>query len=56
MRSLQKRAIVFRHIRGVEFGQDCDLLDNIFDLVFCIFDIDDLDRDGLSSTIIDTGI
>lgn len=37
----------------MEFGQDVDLLNNVVDFVFRIFDIDDLDSYRLTSSLID---
>lgn len=46
--------MVFCDVRRVELGQDRDLLDDIFDLIFGVLDVDDLDRDGLACALIDT--
>jgi hypothetical protein len=53
MRALEKRAMILRNIWRVEFGQDGNFLDNIFDFVFSIFDINDLDGDRVAGTFID---
>lgn len=47
--------MVFRDVRRVEFGQDGDLLDDVFDFVVCAFDVDDLDGDGLAGALVDAG-
>lgn len=38
----------------MEFGQDVDLLDDVVDFIFRIFDIDDLDGYRLTGSLIDT--
>jgi hypothetical protein len=53
MRALEERAMILRDIWGVEFGQDGDFLDNIFDFVFGIFDVDDFDSNRVAGTFID---
>jgi hypothetical protein len=53
---LEERPMVLGDEGGIEFGQDGDLLNDVFDLVFGIFDVDDLDRDRLARTLIDTSI
>jgi hypothetical protein len=53
MRPLEKRAMILRNIWRVEFGQDGNFLDNIFDFVFSIFDINDLDSNRIAGTFID---
>jgi hypothetical protein len=37
----------------MKFGEDIDFLDDVVDLVFRVFDIDDLDGYGLTSSLID---
>lgn len=38
----------------MEFGQDVDLLNNVVDFVFRIFDVDNLDSYRLTGSLIDT--
>lgn len=54
IRALEVRAIVFRDVRGVEFGKDADLGDDVVDFIFGIFDVDDLDGYGLTRSLVDT--
>lgn len=46
--------MVFRDVGRFEFGQDCNLLDDVVHVVFSIFDIDDFDGDRLASSAINT--
>jgi hypothetical protein len=46
--------VVLCNVWGVEFGQNRDFLYNIFNFVFGIFDVDDLDSDSLPSTFVDS--
>ena len=41
---------------GVELRENSNLRDNIIDVVFGIFDIDDFDRNGFARTVIDTSV
>lgn len=40
----------------VEFRENRNLRDNILDVVFGIFDINDFDRDGFATPVIDTSV
>lgn len=46
--------MVFRDVGRFEFGQDCNLLDDVVHIVFSILDIDDFDGNGLASPAINT--
>lgn len=37
--------MVFRDVGGLQFGEDGDFLNDVFDFVVCVFDVDDLDSD-----------
>jgi len=41
---------------GVELRENSNLRDNIINVVFGIFDIDDFDRNGLARPVIDTSV
>ena len=56
MGPLQERTIVSRNMGRVEFRENRDLRDNILDVVFGIFDINDFDRDGFATPFIDTSV
>jgi hypothetical protein len=45
--------MVFRDVGGVEFGEDGDFLDDVFDFVVGVFDVDDFDGDGLAGAFVD---
>lgn len=46
--------MILRNIWRVEFGQDGNFLDNIFDFIFGIFDINDLDSDRITGRTLGT--
>lgn len=54
LRTLRIRAIVFRHIRGLQLGQNGDFLNDIFDLIFGVFNVDDLDGYGVARPFVDS--
>lgn len=41
------------HVGRIELRQDSNLLDDIFNLIFGILDVDDFDRNRCSVTFID---
>ena len=56
MGPLQERTIVSRNMGRVEFRENRNLRDNILDVVFGIFDINDFDRDWFTIPVIDTSV
>lgn len=48
--------MVLGDIGRIELRQYRDLLNDIFHLIFCIFDIDDLDSNGLACSSVDPGL
>jgi hypothetical protein len=46
--------VVLGDVGGIELGEDSNLLNDVFHLILCIFDINDLDRDGLACSFVDT--
>ena len=54
--ALEERPMILGDKRGVELGQNGYLLDNIFNLIFSILDIDNFDSHGLSGTSVNPGI
>ena len=52
VRTLQERAMVFGDMRGIELGQNLDLLLNIFYFVFRTLEVNDLDCNSLLRALI----
>jgi hypothetical protein len=53
VRALEIGAKVLGDVGRVEFGQDADFLNDVVDFVLCVFDVDDLDRNGRAGTLVD---
>jgi hypothetical protein len=47
--------MVLRDVGRVELGEDGDLGDDVVNFIVGVFDVDDLDGDGLTCTLIETG-
>jgi hypothetical protein len=47
--------MVFGDIRRIELRKDRDLLDDIFDLIFSVLDVNHLDGNGLTCTLVEPG-
>lgn len=47
-------AVVLCDVFGVQLGEDHDLLLNIVDFVLCIFEVDDLDGNGSTGSLVVT--
>lgn len=47
--------MILCHVGRLELRQNGNLLDNILDLIFRALDIDNLDRNGLTGSLVDAG-
>lgn len=52
--TLQIRPVVSGHVGRIKFRQDSNLLDDIFDFVLGILNVDDFDCDRGTSSLIDS--